>query len=72
MSEDPATGPARQGGRKFSKRTLIALLVTAGVLLFAFANFHLVYVAVTTQPDCVAPQAEGEDSGLLKPAKPAC
>jgi hypothetical protein len=30
------------------------LLVIAGLLLVAGANWHLVYVAVTSQPDCVA------------------
>ena len=30
------------------------LLVPAGLLLFAGANAHLVYVAVQSQPDCVA------------------
>jgi hypothetical protein len=35
-------------------RVSMWLLVIAGLLLVAGANWHLVYVAVTSQPDCVA------------------
>jgi hypothetical protein len=35
------------------KTWLAWLLVPAGLLLFAGANAHLVYVAFQSQPDCV-------------------
>ena len=35
-------------------RLMIWLFSTAGLLLVAVANWHLVYVAFTSQPDCVA------------------
>jgi len=39
----------------------------------AAANAHLVYVAVATQPDCVAHLKEaGATAGTYRAAKPAC
>ena len=35
-------------------RRMVGVLIAAGLLLVAAANWHLVYVAVTSQPDCVA------------------
>ena len=35
-------------------RLTVALALLGGVALFAAANVHLVSVAVSTQPDCVA------------------
>lgn len=58
---------------RHTRRWLIWSLVGAGVALFAAANAHLVYVAVASQPDCVAhskgPQANGHD---YRAAKSAC
>ena len=34
--------------------------VGAGLLLLLIANAHLVYVAITSQPDCVAHVRQGE------------
>lgn len=48
------------------------LLVPAGLLLFAGANAHLVYVAFRSQPDCVEHlKAAGEGEGY-RAAKSAC
>jgi hypothetical protein len=47
------------------------LLVTAGVLLLAGANAHLVYVAVTSQPACVPHLRSGETGGFSA-ARSAC
>ena len=44
------------------------LTVAAGLLLLVGANAHLVYVAVTTQPDCVAHARDGTGAA----AKSAC
>jgi hypothetical protein len=47
------------------------LLVPAGLLLFAGANAHLVYVAFQSQPDCVA-HVKNSGNGGYRAAKPAC
>lgn len=54
---------------------IVGLIVAAGALLFILANTHLVYVAVTSQPDCVAHVRPGEGAagtGWFGAAKPAC
>lgn len=54
---------------------LAALIVAAGALLFVLANTHLVYVAITSQPECVAHLKAGETTsgtGVFSAAKPAC
>jgi hypothetical protein len=64
----PAEGAAR-------RRLLLAGLVAAGLLLVALANAHLVYVAVSSQPDCVAHVKGGEraaGAASFSAAKPAC
>jgi len=47
------------------------ILVPAGLLLFAGANAHLVYVAFQSQPDCVAHVKDGEGGGY-RAARSAC
>jgi hypothetical protein len=44
-------------------RLSVWLLVIAGLLLVVGANWHLVYVAVTSQPDCVAHLRTGASDG---------
>jgi hypothetical protein len=59
---------------KSSRRTawLAWLLVPAGLLLFAGANAHLVYVAFQSQPGCVEHlKSEGDGEGY-RAAKSAC
>ncbi len=46
---------------------LIAVALGAAALIFVLANAHLVYVATSSQPDCVA----GADPDY-RAAKPAC
>ena len=48
------------------------LLVPAGLLFVAVANAHLVYVAVTSQPDCVPHLKEAGTGGSYRAAKSAC
>lgn len=48
------------------------LLVPTGLLLVAGANAHLVYVAVTSQPDCVPHLKEAGTGGAYRAAKSAC
>jgi hypothetical protein len=44
-------------------RLSLWLLVAAGLALVIGANWHLVYVAVTSQPDCVAHVRTGAGDG---------
>ena len=56
-------------------KTLIWVGVAAGLLLLFAANYHLVYVAVTSQPDCVAHIRSGQsdaDKGQFSAAKSSC
>jgi hypothetical protein len=46
-----------------TNKTAIWLLVAAGLFLVIGANTHLVYVAVTSQPECVAHLRPGEGDG---------
>ena len=48
------------------------LLVPAGLLLFAGANAHLVYVAFQSQPECVAHVKDPGGRGGYRAAKSAC
>ena len=54
-------------------RRMIGALIAAGLLLVAAANWHLVYVAVTSQPDCVAHLRAGSGQpGQFSAAKSSC
>lgn len=51
----------------------LGLLLVAGVLLFAGANAHLVYVAIASQPECVTHLKDaGSAPGQYRAAKSAC
>jgi hypothetical protein len=54
--------------------TLVAWLLAAAVLLVvAGANAHLVYVAVESQPECVAHlKKAGSEPGAFRAATSAC
>jgi hypothetical protein len=61
--------------RVLSGRATIWLIVAAGLLLVIGANAHLVYVAVTSQPDCVAHVRPGDgdaQDGSFSAAQSAC
>lgn len=60
------------GHARLPGRWLAWLLVPAGLLLFAGANAHLVYVAFQSQPDCVAHVKAAGEGGGYRAAKPAC
>ena len=45
------------------RRTAIWLGVTALIVLVLGANVHLLYVAIGSQPDCVAHEAPGVGQG---------
>jgi len=67
--------------RRIRTRTVVGLSLLAAVLLLVGANAHLVYVAVTSQPDCVdhvregdanKAQVQGQVQGSFRAAKSAC
>jgi hypothetical protein len=56
-------------------KAVIWLAIALGLGLLAFANAHLLYVAVTSQPDCVAHLRQGEGTaaaGMFSAAKSSC
>ena len=56
-------------------RTILWLAIGAGLLLVLIANSHLVYVAIVSQPDCVAHVRQGEGSakdGKFSAARSSC
>jgi hypothetical protein len=57
-----------------STKAIVGLVMAGLVVLVLAANAHLVYVAVTTQPDCVAhlKLADAGHSGSYRAAKSAC
>jgi hypothetical protein len=65
---DAVTKPARP-------KAVVWLMVGAGLLLLLAANSHLVYVAVMSQPDCVAHARPGEgrpELGRFSAARSSC
>lgn len=65
--------PAMRTGRQLNWRLLAGLIAGAVVLLLIVANTHLVYVAVTSQPDCVAhSKTQGQDGVTFRAARSAC
>lgn len=55
------------------RRVIMFVLIGAGLLLFAGANVHLVYVSVNSQPGCVThAKASGQTPGVYRAAKSAC
>lgn len=55
------------------RKAAVWLLVGFGLLLLAAANWHLVYVAITSQPDCVAHVRQGEGTqGRFSAARSSC
>ena len=60
------------GTRSRTRRT-VGLLIVTGLIVGVAANAHLLYVAVTSQPDCVDHVRLGEGgSGVFGAAKSAC
>jgi hypothetical protein len=59
--------------RETKVRWMVGLAVSAGVLLFAGANAHLVYVAIASHPDCVPHlKDQGTGPGEFRAAKSSC
>jgi hypothetical protein len=67
-----AAGPAMA---PFRTRAVLWAVIGAGLSLVLIANMHLVYVAVVSQPDCVAHVRTGEgaaDQGKFSAARSSC
>ena len=61
--------------KALTNKVAICLAVAAGLLLFIGANTHLLYVAMTSQPECVAHRQLGErdaQRGSFGAADSAC
>lgn len=59
--------------RMFAGRAAMWLAIAAGILFLIGAHVHLVYVAVTSQPDCVAHLKPGDSNGqAFSAAQSAC
>ncbi len=54
------------------RRWLAWALVPLGLLVFAAANAHLVYVAFQSQPECVEHLKEAGSGDAYRAAKSAC
>lgn len=67
MTSSGLKGLAR--ARKIRTFAIIGLAVLCGSILVA--NAHLVYVAVSSQPECVKP-TEGDTTIAYRAAKPGC
>lgn len=53
-------------------KLIVGLAVFAGLALLAAANTHLVYVAFTSQPDCVSHLKAPGPAGTYRAADSAC
>ena len=61
--------------RQFRTRAIVWAAVGAGLLLVLIANSHLVYMAIISQPECVAHVRQGEGSpkdGKFSAARSSC
>ncbi len=66
---------AEAGAKRPARRGIVLALALAALVVAVFigANAHLVYVAVTSQPDCVPHAKEvGIDGAPLRAARAAC
>ncbi|WMT76867.1 hypothetical protein [Bradyrhizobium sp. Ash2021] len=52
---------ASHGG--WQTKSIVWLSVALGLIVLAAANAHLLYVAVSSQPNCVAHRRHGEGNG---------
>jgi hypothetical protein len=61
--------------RQLKTKAILWAAIGAGVLLVLIANSHLVYMAVVSQPECVAHLRPGEgasEQGKFSAAKSSC
>lgn len=66
-------GGTEMTARRPGRRAMVFALVALAIAVFLGANAHLVYVAFTSQPDCVPHAKEvGVDGAPLRAARSAC
>jgi hypothetical protein len=61
--------------KRFKTKPLLWVMIGAGLLLVLIANSHLVYMAVISQPECVAHVRQGEGApkdGKFSAARSSC
>jgi hypothetical protein len=61
--------------KRTGTRAILWLAIGGGLVLVLAANSHLVYVAIMSQPDCVAHVRQGEGSakdGKFSAARSSC
>ena len=61
--------------RQLKTKAVLWAVIGAGVLLVLIANSHLVYMAIMSQPECVAHVRQGEGApkeGKFSAAKSSC
>lgn len=66
---------AHAGSSRLSRlnwRALSLLIAGATIAILLAANAHLVYVAVTSQPDCVPHLKAAGEGGEFRAARSAC
>jgi hypothetical protein len=66
---------AGAGAKRSARKGIVLALALAALVVAVFvgANAHLVYVAVTSQPDCVPHAKEvGVEGAPLRAARSAC
>ena len=61
-----------QDRRRSSTRRLLVLIAVVIVGVLVAANAHLVYVAFSSQPDCVTHLKDEGEPGTYRAAKSAC
>lgn len=58
---------------KYSKRSLLICGVLAALAIVLAANAHLVYVAMTSDPECIVTNTDIEMAGkIYRPVKSGC
>ena len=73
MTVSEKIAPLADRAPRAKARLVVGLIVSAVVLLLVLANAHLVYVATTSQPECIPHlKTSGETSGAFRAAKSAC
>jgi hypothetical protein len=61
--------------RRVKTKPFVWAAIGAGLLLLLIANSHLVYMAITSQPECVAHLRQGEGDpkqGKFSAARSSC
>lgn len=74
MTARPPVSRSRAFRRRADPRLLLGVTVGVGIAALILANVHLVYVALSSRPDCVEHLKERGDPALggFRAARPSC